>query len=98
MELINENGEADKDGFTLLGEEVELTPGGLYYDRFICEGISPRGRVVVSRHGPTNSVGVYFPEVTFGHDLDGALPAGDRHGWWVSDRELVRVRLDSVSA
>ena len=98
LELIDENGEADKDGFPLLGEEVELAPGGLYYDRFICEGISPRGRVVVSRRGPTNSVGVYFPEVTFGHSLNGALPAGDRHGWWVSDRELVRVRLDSVSA
>lgn len=97
LELINVNGEDCEDGFTL-GEEVELAPGSMYYERFAREGVSPRGRVVVNRRCSASAVGVYFPELTFGHNLHLALPAGDTHGWWVNPDELVRVRLDSVSA
>ena len=70
----------------------------MYYGSFVERGAPLRGRVVVEKGALDGRMGVYFPGLTFGHSLDGALPAGDTHGWWVSEHELMRVESNAVSA
>lgn len=94
IELVNEN---DESAITV-GTEVELRRDSMYYGSFVERGAPLRGRVVVEKGALDGRMGVYFPGLTFGHSLDGALPAGDAQGWWVARHELMRVESNAVSA
>ena len=92
IELVHED--ENEDAITI-GAEVELRPNSMYYNRFINQGTSIRGQVFTVRSG---MIGVYFPGLTCGHTLDGALPTGNTHGWWVNEDDIILVNTNTVSA